>query len=169
MARRKYRRPVKNHSEIKHLKPEEATYRNPVAHIDCLYVKVSPSGDKQFVTAVTVSKRIQLPTGASRQKSIVHGSVSSFSWADIKRIHHEHYAAFKRGEDPRIEQRREQSDLERTSVLNRSIVQLSFERIDRKKALGEITTNSEYNDRLYTGKVEAIIDKSPSKSSATSC
>ena len=157
MASRKYRKPVKNHKEIHQLKPEKSTYRNPVDSIDCLYVKVTPSGDKLFMTAASVSKRIKLPKGAQRQRSMVHGTVASFSWADIKRIHHGVYAAFKRGEDPRIELKREASDLERTTLLNRPIVELSYERIERKRELGEITANSEYNDRLYTSKVEAVI------------
>ena len=157
MANRKPRKPVKNHREINQLKAEKVAYRNPVEGVHCLYVKVTPSGDKVFLTAASVSKRIKLPTGAQKQRSIVHGSVASFSWADIKRVHYEAYAAFKRGEDPRIELKREVSDLERTTLLNRPIVELSYERIERKRDLSEITANSEYNDRLYTAKVKAVI------------
>ena len=157
MATRQRRPSVKSTKDIHALQAESATYQSPVGGDDCLYVKVTPSGAKKYVTALTVSKRIQLPTGQSRQKSKTHGLVSQFTLPNIKQLHNHYYESFKRGEDPRESQILEVSELERTSLLNRAIVDLSRERIDRKKRRGEITANSEYNDRLYIKKIESVI------------
>ena len=65
MTSRTKRIPVKSIKEINALIPESVDYKNPVDGADCLYVKVARNGTKKFVTAVTVSKRIQLPVGQS--------------------------------------------------------------------------------------------------------
>lgn len=155
MTSRKKRIPVKSIKEINALIPEPAAYKNPVDGADCLYVKVAPNGTKKFVTAVTVSKRIQLPVGQSRQKSLTHGLVSQFTLPEIKRLHTEAYAKLKRGEDIREEMIKHESDLERINVLSQPITQLGIDRLERRLARDEI--KSGYNDRLYIRKVEAVI------------
>lgn len=146
---------VKNQKEINALKPEKSEYRATVDGADCLYVKVTPNGTKKYVTSLTVSKRIKLPSGQSHQKSKTHGLTSQFTLAEIKRLHYKYYESFKRGEDPRDEAIRDISDLERTSQLNRPIVELSLERLERRLARGHIGDG--YNDRHYTKKVEDVI------------
>ena len=155
MTSRTKRDPVKSIKEINALIPESADYKNPVDGADCLYVKVAPNGTKKFVTAVTVSKRIQLPVGQSRQKSLTHGLVSQFTLPEIKRLHTEAYAKLKRGEDIREEMIKQESDLERINVLSQPIIQLSIDRLERRLARDEIKSGD--NDRLYTRKVEAVI------------
>ena len=155
MPRTVTRPSVKNQKEINALKPERGEYRATVDGADCLYVKVSPNGTKKYVTSLTVSKRIKLPSGQSHQKSKTHGLTSQFTLAEIKQIHYRYYESFKRGEDPREEAIRDISDLERTSQLNRPIVELSIERLERRLARGDIGDG--YNDRLYTRKVEDVI------------
>jgi len=157
MPRTNTRPSVKNQKEINALQPEQDEYRATVGGVDCLYVKVSPNGAKKYVTSLTVSKRIQLPSGQARQKSKTHGLTSQFTLPDIKRIHYQYYESFKRGEDPREEAIRETSDLERTSQLNRPIIELSIERLERRLTRGEIKDG--YNDRLYTKKIEDIIGR----------
>lgn len=155
MPRTNARPSVKNQREINALTPEHVEYRATVDGVDCLYVKVSPNGTKKYVTSLTVSKRIQLPKGQSRQKSKTHGLTSQFTLPEIKQIHYKYYERFKRGEDPREEAIRDTSDLERTSQLNRPIVELSLERLERRLARGDIGDG--YNDRLYTRKVQDVI------------
>lgn len=155
MTSRIKRVPVKSIKEINALIPESADYKNPVDGADCLYVKVARNGTKKFVTAVTVSKRIQLPVGQSRQKSKTHGLTSQFTLPEIKRIHYRYYESFKRGEDPREEMIKEESDLERINVLSQPIIELSIDRLERRLARDEI--KSGYNDCLYARKIEAVI------------
>jgi len=155
MPKTRNRPPVKNQKQINDLKPETEAYRVTVEGVDCLYVTVTPAGMKKYVTSTAVSKRIQLPKGQSRQKSKTHGLTSQFTLPDIKRIHYQYYESFKRGEDPREEAIRETSDLERTSQLNRPIIELSIERLERRLTRGEIKDG--YNDRLYTKKIQDII------------
>ena len=157
MTSRTKRVPVKSIKEINALIPESADYKNPVDGADCLYVKVARNGTKKFVTAVTVSKRIQLPVGQSRQKSLTHGLVSQFTLPEIKRLHTEAYAKLKRGEDIREEMIKQESDLERINVLSQPIIELSIDRLERR--LGRDEIKSGYNDRLYIRKVEAVIGR----------
>ncbi|MDA8549130.1 hypothetical protein N9K52_02380 [Litoricolaceae bacterium] len=159
MPKTRNRPPVKNKKQINDLKPETEAYRVTVEGVDCLYVTVTPAGMKKYVTSTAVSKRIQLPKGQSRQKSKTHGLTSQFTLPEIKRIHYKYYESFKRGEDLRDEAIRDISDLERTSLLNRPIIELSYELIERKLRRGEIGPNSAYNDQLYTKKLEQVISK----------
>ena len=155
MTSRKKRVPVKSIKEINALIPASADSKNPEDGADCLYVKVARTGTKKFGTAVTVSKRIQLPVGQSRQKSLTHGLVSQFTLPEIKRLHTEAYAKLKRGEDIREEMIKQESDLERINVLSQPIIELSIDRLERRLARDEIKSGD--NDRLYTRKVEAVI------------
>ena len=150
---------VRNSREINALQPKDREYRATVDGIDCLYVKVSPNGTKRFVTSVTVSKRIKLPEGASRQKSETHGLTTQFTLPEIKRLHFKYYESFKRGEDPREDEIRTQIELERTSLLHKPIVDLSRERIARGLKQDRLTKGSAYNDEFYTGKLEEVIGK----------
>ena len=151
------RSPVKTKADIDALVPAQSEYKVAVADLDCLYVKVSPNGSKRFITALTVSKSIALPEGQSRQKSCTHGRVELFSIREIKAVHLKCYEAFKRGMDPRTIDQSSKAELERVSVLNKPIVKLSEERIEKRVARGEIKESSAYNDKLYTRKLEAIL------------
>lgn len=159
MPSHKSRPSVKNQREISTLIPEKKEYRATVEGVDCLYVKVSPNGDKKYVTSVTVSKRLQLPAGQSRQKSKTHGLTGQFTLSEIKQLHYKYYQSFKQGEDPREDQIKDKSELERTSLLNRPIVSLGRERIKRMLQRGDLTKNAAYLDELYTKKVENVIGK----------
>ncbi len=155
MVTRTKRRPVKNIRQINLLTPEKVEYKNPVEGIDCLYVKVSPNGARRFVTSLTVSKRIALPKGQSRQKSFTHGLVTQFSMTEIKQRHQEVYTRFKNGQDIRHLLAKDQADQKRTSLLNCPIVELSLDRLNRKLKRGEI--NNGENDRLYTKRIQEVI------------
>jgi len=155
MSQTRNRPSVKNQKQINDLKAEPEAYRATVEGVDCLYVTVTPAGVKKYVTSTAVSKRIQLPKGQSRQKSKTHGLTSQFTLPEIKQIHYKYYESFKRGEDPREDLVRHVSDLERTSLLNRPIIELSIDRLERRLKRDDIKDG--YNDRLYTRKVEEVI------------
>ena len=155
MSQTRNRPSVKNQKQINDLKAEPKAYRVTVEGVDCLYVTVTPAGVKKYVTSTAVSKRIQLPKGQFGQKSKTHGLTSQFTLPEIKRIHYQYYESFKRGEDPREDSARDFSSLERKSILNRPIVDLAIERLERGLKNDEIQDG--YNDRLYTKKVQEVI------------